>query len=76
MHASFPSYKHVLFTLYVFTYDTPVATVEVGLLRNRIIAACEKIRNTLGISERLRQSMRRRSEACIDAEGNHFRQFL
>ena len=55
-------------------YDTPVAIVEV--LRNRIIAASEEIRNTLGIFERLRQSMRRRCEACIDAEGNHFQQFL
>jgi len=60
--------------LKTIVYDTPVATVEV--LRNRIIAACEKIRNTPGIFERLRQSMRRRCEACIDAEGNHFQQFL
>ena len=45
-------------------YDTSVATVDV--LRNRIIAACEKIR----------QYMRGRCEACIDAEGNHFQQFL
>jgi hypothetical protein len=55
-------------------YDTPVATVEV--LRNRIIAACEKKLNTPGIFERLRQSMRRRCEACIEAKGNHFQQFL
>ena len=55
-------------------YDTPVAIVEV--LRNRIIAACEKTRNTLGIFERLQQSMRRRCEACNDAEGNHFQKFL
>ena len=55
-------------------YDTPLATVEV--LRNRIIAACEKIRNNPGIFEHIRQSMRRQCEACIDAEGNHFQQFF
>ena len=38
--------------LKTITYDTPVATVEI--LRNRIIAACEKIRNIPGIFERLR----------------------
>ena len=54
--------------------DTPDATVEV--LRNCIIAACEKMQNTPGILERLRQSMRRLCEACIDEEGNHFQPFL
>ena len=58
--------------LKTIVYDTPI----VEILRNRIIAAGEKIRNTPGIFERLRQSMRRRCETCIDAEGNHYQQFL
>ena len=37
--------------LKTIVYDIPVATVEV--LRNRIITACEKIRNSPGIFERL-----------------------
>jgi hypothetical protein len=45
-------------------------------LRNRIVAGCETIRNTPGIFERVRQSMRRRAEACIMAAGGHFQQLL
>ncbi|KOC58757.1 hypothetical protein WH47_00004, partial [Habropoda laboriosa] len=45
-------------------------------LRNRIIAACEEIRNTPGISERLRQPLKRRYEECIVAEGNYYQRFL
>ena len=49
MHAFFPSYGIHMSYLHLKTivYDTPVATVEV--LRNSIIAACEKIRKTPGI---------------------------
>ena len=38
--------------LKTIVYDTSVATVEI--LQNSIIVACEKIRNTPGIFERLR----------------------
>lgn len=55
-------------------YTTEVETVEE--LRNRIIASCETIRHTPGIFERVRQSMRRRIEACIAVGGAHFQQLL
>ncbi|EZA50509.1 hypothetical protein X777_10702 [Ooceraea biroi] len=51
-------------------YATPIQNEED--LRNRIIDGCERIRNTPGIFERVRQSMERRVEACIMAAGGHF----
>ena len=69
-----PIVSHLWGRLKAIVYDTSVATVEV--LLNRIIAACEKIRNTPGIFERRRQSLRRRGKACIDAEGTHFQQVM
>ncbi|KYN14888.1 hypothetical protein ALC57_12900 [Trachymyrmex cornetzi] len=41
-------------------------------LRNRIVASCEAIRNTPGIFERARQSLRRRLDGCIMVQGGHF----
>jgi hypothetical protein len=55
-------------------YKTPVNTLED--LRERIVASCETIRNTPGIFERVRNSMRKRAEACLLSEGSHFQQFL
>lgn len=55
-------------------YKTPIHTVEE--LRERIVTAFETIRNTPGIFERVRASMRRRIESCIISEGGHFQQFL
>lgn len=55
-------------------YSTPIETLE--QLRNRIIEGCETIRNIPRIFERVRQSMRRRAEACIEARGSHFHHFL
>lgn len=55
-------------------YTTPVENVDD--LRNRIIAGCNTIRNDPGVFERVRQSMRRRMDSCIQAGGNHFQQFL
>lgn len=55
-------------------YSTPINTIDD--LRNRIIGGFETIRNTPGMLERVRQSMRRRVEACITAGGSHFQQFL
>ncbi|KYN33104.1 hypothetical protein ALC56_12580 [Trachymyrmex septentrionalis] len=40
-------------------------------LRNRIVASCEAIRNTPGIFEHVRQSLRRRLDGCIMAQGEH-----
>lgn len=55
-------------------YTTPVNTVDD--LRNRIIDAFETIRNTPGVFESVRASMRRRVGACIRVEGGHFQQLL
>ena len=55
-------------------YATPVNNCEE--LKNRITARCEQIRDTPGILERVRESMRRRVQACIDANGSHFQHLL
>lgn len=60
--------------LKTLVYNTPVPTLEE--LRNRITEGCDTIRNTPGIFERVRRSMRRRTEACIEMEGGHFQHFL
>ena len=45
-------------------------------LRNRIVASCEAIRNTPGIFERVRQSLKRRVDRCSMAQSRHFQQFI
>lgn len=55
-------------------YTTPVENVD--NLRNRIIEACDTIRNTPGIFERVRQCIGRRNESCILAQGGHFQHLL
>ncbi|KYN29267.1 hypothetical protein ALC57_01390, partial [Trachymyrmex cornetzi] len=55
-------------------YTTPIENEND--LRNRIVASCEAIRNTPGIFERVRQSLRRRLDGCIMAQGGHFQQFI
>ncbi|KYQ48017.1 hypothetical protein ALC60_12977 [Trachymyrmex zeteki] len=53
-------------------YTTPIEND----LRNRIVASCKAIRNTPGIFELVRQSLRRRLDGCIMAQGGHFQQFI
>lgn len=55
-------------------YSSPVENIDD--LRNRIIAGCATIRNSPQIFQRIRNSMRKRVDACIEAEGNHFQHFL
>ena len=55
-------------------YKTPVEN-ELDL-RNRITNGFEEIRNRPVILSRVRDSMRRRLDACILAEGGHFQQFI
>lgn len=55
-------------------YTTPIETVDE--LRNRIEQACDIIRNTPEIFQRVRESLRRRVESCIMANGGHFQQFI
>lgn len=55
-------------------YDTPVPSVEV--LRERIIQAFGTIRNRPRITARVRHSVKRRAEACIEAGGSHFEHLL
>lgn len=51
-------------------YTTPIQNVQE--LRERIVAACDEIRNTPGIFQRVRESMHHRVQACITANGGHF----
>lgn len=60
--------------LKTLVYDSPVDTIEE--LRIRIINGIQRIRQTPGIFERVRQSMRRRLDACILNEGKHFENLL
>lgn len=55
-------------------YSVPIQNEE--HLRERIISGCEYIRNMPGIFENVRQSMRRRCDACIMTTGGHFEQLL
>lgn len=60
--------------LKTLVYDSPVDTIEE--LRARVFNGIQRIRETPGIFERVRQSMRRRLDACILNEGQHFEQLL
>lgn len=55
-------------------YATPAVDEED--LRNRILINVNFIRNTPGILERVRQSMRRRLHACIASAGSHFEHLI
>ncbi|KAJ4451659.1 hypothetical protein ANN_03129 [Periplaneta americana] len=55
-------------------YSSPVSDLET--LWNRIVACSEDIRNTPGVWDRVRRSMRHRCEVCIQAGGGHFEQLL
>jgi hypothetical protein len=55
-------------------YSTAVNDVQT--LRARIMAACHTVRTAPGIFDRVRRSMRRRAEACIQAGGGHFERFI
>ncbi|KAJ4431179.1 hypothetical protein ANN_19776 [Periplaneta americana] len=55
-------------------YSSPVPDLE--FLRNRIVACSEDIRNTAGVWDRVRRSMRHRCEVCIQAGGGHFEHLL
>ena len=56
--------------LKTLVYRQPVPNVEE--LRERIVAGFQTVRDTPGILERVRQSMRRRMEACIEVGGGTF----
>lgn len=60
--------------LKALVYAVPINNAE--MLRERIFAACESIRNRPGIFERVRQSMTRRVYACIESGGGHFEHLL
>lgn len=60
--------------LKALVYKTPVNTEEE--LTQRIRNSCDQIRHTPGIFQRVRQSMLRRANVCIEVEGGHFQQLL
>jgi hypothetical protein len=45
-------------------------------LHHRIVDVCQTIRNYPGIFERMRRSMMKRVEACIESHGGHFEHLL
>jgi hypothetical protein len=45
-------------------------------LHHPIVDACQSIRNYPGIFDRMRRSMMRRVEACIESHGGHFEHLL
>lgn len=55
-------------------YSTAVDNVIT--LRARIEAACQTVRNTPGIFDRVRTSMQRRAAACIESQGGHFEHLI
>ena len=55
-------------------YSRPVANVEI--LRQRVEEGFQQIQQTPGIWERVRQSMMRRLQACVRANGSHFEHLL
>jgi hypothetical protein len=57
-----------------FVYGAPVDNEEA--LHHRTVDACQTIRNYPGIFERMRWSMMRRVEACIESRGGHFEHLL
>ena len=60
--------------LKALVYRTPIQDVQ--SLPARIMAGCKTIRNTPGILQRIRDSIRRRVDACINADGGHFEHLL
>src|SRR5678815_4633570 len=60
--------------LKTLVYSSKIDTVED--LRLRIMSGIETIKQTPGIFERVRQSMRRRLDACIGNNGGHFQHHL
>jgi hypothetical protein len=69
-----PDLNPLNFYLWVHLNATPVDNEETHL--RRIVDACQTIRNCPGISERMRRSMMRRVEACIESYGGHFERLL
>lgn len=55
-------------------YETPVNNVEE--LRERIVGAFERVRGTVGIFERVRQSMLQRCNLCVELGGHQFEHLL
>lgn len=55
-------------------YAQRVDTVDA--LRHRVENAFENMRENAGLCERLRASLRRRSEACCRVHGGHFEHLL
>ena len=60
--------------LKALVYATPVPDEE--FLRARIVEGCDTIRHSPGIYQLIRDSMRRRVDACILAKGGHFEHLI
>jgi hypothetical protein len=60
--------------LKTLVYAAPVDNEEA--LHNCTVDACQTIRNYPGVFVRMRRSMMRRVEACIESHGEHFEHLL
>lgn len=60
--------------LKTMVYTTPIETIEE--LRNKIVNACEEIKNRPRILARVRRSMMRRVRRCTEMDGGHFQHLL
>ncbi|GFV90538.1 uncharacterized protein TNCV_2222541 [Trichonephila clavipes] len=78
MASTITRYVSIGFFLWGFlkglVYETPVATPED--LVGRVIEAAGCVRDTPGIIEKVRCSMQRRCQACLDASGKNFEHLL
>jgi hypothetical protein len=68
--SSSPDLNSLEFYLNPLVYAAPVDNEEA--LHHRIVDARQTLRNYPGIFERMRRSMIRRTEACIESHGGHF----
>lgn len=55
-------------------YQTPVQNI--ADLEQRVMAAAAQVRNNVGMLDRVRESLLRRADACVVANGGHIEHFL
>jgi hypothetical protein len=55
-------------------YETPVP--DIVELRRRLTQGCEDIKATNEVFERIRRSLLRRAETCVEIDRSHFEQYL
>jgi hypothetical protein len=69
-----PDLNPVDYCVWGHVYTSAVDTVEE--LQHRIRGTRQQIRNEPGVFERIRNSMRRRVQCCVQMQGQHFEHIL